>query len=125
MGFWWFMLVCTLLIPVTMAITGYRMWKHFPDKINPALGYRTRRSMQNMDTWKFANAYCGQLWYKVGLVQVIPTIAVQVQYVNRHVNEVGIASLVIVCVQLTVMLLLIIPVEKALKKKFYKDGTVL
>ncbi len=124
MGFWWFMLVCDLLIPAAMGITGYRIWKHCPSKINPTSGYRTRRSMQNMETWKFANTYCGQLWYKAGLIQVLPTIAVHVQYVNREVNEIGIASLVIVGVQLTVMLLSIIPVEKALKKKFNKDGTV-
>ncbi len=124
MGFWWFMLVCNLLIPATMVIVGYMLWKHCPDKINPTLGYRTRRSMQNTDTWKFANTYCGQLWYKAGVCQVVPTIAVQVQYTKSSEKEIGILSLVFIFVQLTVMLLTIIPVERALKKKFNNDGTV-
>lgn len=124
MGFWWFMLILNLIIPVTMLIAGYWMWKHCPDDINPVLGYRTRRSMKNMDTWKFAHEYCGRLWYIAGGVQILPTVAVQVQYTKSSANEIAVLSLVLVFVQLAVMLLTIIPVEKALKKKFNDDGTV-
>lgn len=30
MGFWWFMLICTLLTPLLMIIAGRMMWKHCP-----------------------------------------------------------------------------------------------
>ena len=124
MGFWWFLFVCNLLIPSTMIIAGYMMWKHCPGKINRIMGYRTTRSMKNMDTWRFAHDYAGRLWWKTGWVLMIPTVLVQLPFTKSNTNKVGILSLVIVSVQLLIMLLTIIPVEKALRKKFNDDGTV-
>lgn len=43
MEFWWFMLICDMLIPVVMIIVGRMMWKHCPKSINGMLGYRTTR----------------------------------------------------------------------------------
>ena len=62
MCFWWFMLICDMIIPIVMVIVGRMMWKHCPKYINGMLGYRTTRSMKNMDTWKFAHDDCGKLW---------------------------------------------------------------
>ena len=45
MEFWWFMLICDMLIPVVMIIVGRMMWKHCPKSINGMLGNRTTRSM--------------------------------------------------------------------------------
>ena len=53
MWFWWFMFCCDILIPVTMIACGWMMWKYCPKNINGLVGYRTSRSMRNMDTWKF------------------------------------------------------------------------
>lgn len=50
MWFWWFMIICDLVIPILMIFTGRMMWKHTPKNINGIIGYRTRRSMKNMDT---------------------------------------------------------------------------
>lgn len=50
MGFWIFLLVCSLLIPAVMIVAGFLMWKHPPKKINGFYGYRTTRSMKNQDT---------------------------------------------------------------------------
>lgn len=62
MWFWWFMFCCNLLIPAIFIFAGRMMWKHYPKEINDILGYRTKRSMKNIDTWKFAHEYCGRLW---------------------------------------------------------------
>ena len=51
MCFWWFMLLCDLIIPIVMVIAGRMMWKHCPKHINSMLGYRTTRSMKNMDMY--------------------------------------------------------------------------
>ncbi len=123
MGFWCFLFVCNLLIPVTMIIAGHMMQKHCPSKMNRISGYRTTRSMKNMDTWRFAHNYVGRLWWKVGWVLIIPTVLVQLPFTKSDANKVGILSIVIVSVQMLIMLLTIIPVEKALKKKFNDDGT--
>ena len=60
MWFWWFMLISSLLIPALMITAGWFMWKRPPKKINSAIGYRTSRSMKNINTWQFAHHYCGQ-----------------------------------------------------------------
>ena len=57
---WLFMLCCNLLLPIVMIIGGVMMWKYPPKNINDFIGYRTYRSMKNMDTWIFANNYCGR-----------------------------------------------------------------
>lgn len=31
---WWFMLICDMIIPIVMVITGRMMWKHCPKNIN-------------------------------------------------------------------------------------------
>ena len=82
MWFWWFMLICDLIIPIAMVIGGRMMWKHCPKNINSMSGYRTTRSMKNMDTWKFANDYCGRIWWKIGWVMIIP-----VSYTHLRAHE--------------------------------------
>ena len=72
------LLICNLLIPVIMLITGKLMWKHYPKNINGFIGYRTTRSMMNMDTWNFANEYCGHLWYKMGIVMLVLSIIISI-----------------------------------------------
>ncbi len=124
MGFWWFMFACIMLIPAMMVIAGYIMWKHCPREINSVLGYRTRRSMMNMDTWKFAHDYCGRLWWKLGWILVIPTVVAQIPFVKGTENKVGMVSVVITFVQSVVLLLSLIPTERALKKKFDENGRV-
>ena len=60
MGFWIFMLLTALLIPLTLICFGARFVSKPPDRINAVYGYRTRRSMKNADTWRFAiSADCG------------------------------------------------------------------
>ena len=67
MWFWWFILVCDLLVPFTMLIAGRMMWKHCPKHINGVVGYRTRRSMKNIEHGNshmiIAASYGGRLDY--------------------------------------------------------------
>ena len=124
MGFWWLLFVCNLLIPIIMILSGYWMWKHCPSDINPILGYRTKRSMKNINTWKFAHDYAGRLWWKAGWILMILTILVQLPFIKSITHAIGNLFLVIIFVQILAMLLTIIPVENTLKKKFNDDGTV-
>ena len=45
MGFWFYMLVMTLLLPTTLTVIGAIFRKTSPRDINMFVGYRTRRSM--------------------------------------------------------------------------------
>lgn len=123
MWFWIFMFICNLIVPLLLIIVGRMMWKHCPKKINSIVGYRTSRSMKNMDTWKFAHTYCGQLWWKIGWIMLVLSIIVQLPFVKATENQVGVVGAIICTVQCLVLIASIFPTEKALKRTFKEDGT--
>ncbi len=122
MGYWFFMLICILLCPVSMATGGWIMWKHTPKKINSLVGYRSMRSMKNEDTWQFANTHCGKRWWKLGILLLLPSLIPMLAVITARQETIGIVSIVIMSVQCTVMLLSILPTESALKRNFDADG---
>lgn len=71
MGFWIFMFLMILIVPLAFLGIGHLFRKSAPKDINYAFGYRTKRSMMNPDTWKFAHQYIGRLWFILGIV-VLP-----------------------------------------------------
>lgn len=122
MWFWWFMLFCNTLYSFAMIIGGWVMWKHCPKSINSVCGYRTRRSKLNLDTWKFANENCGKRWWKIGWMMLIPTIVVQIPFYGKSDDAIGILSLILSGIECCILLISILPTEKALKKTFNNDG---
>jgi uncharacterized membrane protein len=124
MWFWWFMFICDLLIPLLMILCGRMMWKNPPKSINGIIGYRTSRSMKNMDTWKFAHDYCGRLWWKIGWVMLIPSIIIQLPFYNSSVDTIGMVCGILCAVQCVFLVGSIIPTEIALRRKFTDDGIV-
>lgn len=122
MGFWIFMLVMVLLIPVIMLIFGRQFIKAAPRRINPAFGYRTAMSMKNRDTWEFAHKCIGQLWLYGGLA-LLPVSVVPMLFVTgKSVDVIGYVGLAVTMLGVLVMCLSIIPVEAALKRNFDKNG---
>ena len=123
MWLWWFWLICDLLIPFVKIVVGRMSWKHCPKNINSLIGYRTTRSMKSMDTWKFAHEYCGKLWWKLGWLIMILTALMYIPLYQSNDNMIGIAGVVLITIQCTVLIISIYPTEKALKEHFNDDGT--
>jgi hypothetical protein len=69
------MLICSILIPIIMILFGRFMWKRLPKKINWIFGYRTPMSMKNLDTWEFAQEYSGRIWWKIGWILMLLSVA--------------------------------------------------
>lgn len=116
------MFVCNMLVPLVMILGGYFMYKHPPKDINGVIGYRTKMSRVNKDTWDFAQDYCGRLWLKIGLILLIPTAIVQIPFVHSSDDTIGIMSLVLETVQLIILFVCFIPVELKLRKTFDHNG---
>lgn len=116
------MFFSNLLVPAVMIIAGYMMYKYPPASINGIIGYRTKMSKMNMDTWKFAHHYCGKLWLKIGVLVLLLTILVQIPLLKAREDIIGNAALIIAMVQVVIILCSIYPVEKALKKNFDENG---
>lgn len=122
MGFWIFMMICNLLIPVIMIVIGMVFVNHPPKSINGIYGYRTTMSMKNMDTWNFAHLYCGKLWRKIGWIMLPISIVVMIPLLGKSDNIIGIWGGVLETVECIILIASISPVERALKKNFDKDG---
>ena len=122
MDFWRLMFLMDLLIPLLMIIYGYVYSQRAPKKINYFSGYRTRRSMQNKETWDFAHRYFGRLSLVFGLVLMPLTIIAALTFRNTDVETVGIMGTLLMTGQIVFFIILIIPTEIALKKNFDKDG---
>ena len=121
-GFWLFMLVMALLIPLTMMFFGNRFLYNAPSNINSAFGYRTTMSMKNNDTWKYAHYYLGKIWRICGLI-LLPLSVIPLIFVfGRDVDLVGTVGGIIVGLQLIPMFVSIISVEQGLKRNFDKNG---
>lgn len=122
MWFWWFMLLCDLLVPLTMILGGYFMWKHPPKTINGFMGYRTSRSMKNIDTWKFAQEYCGRFWWKIGWMILFPSFAVHIPIYGASDDSIGLVGVILVTIQTIILTGSIFPTERALQKNFDQNG---
>ena len=122
MGFWTFMLIIVLLLPITMIAFGRLFLNSAPKAINSTFGYRTKRSMMNMETWKFAHAFIGKLWFICGLMLLIPSVVAMLFVLGKDANTVGTVGVILVIAQMVPMIGTIIPTEKALKKNFDEYG---
>ena len=123
MWFWWFILVCDLIIPAVMIVFGWIMWKHTPRDINGFVGYRTARSMRNADTWKFAHEYGGRLWWRLGWILLVPSAAIHVPFYGSSDNALGALCGILCIVQCAALIVTIALTERALKRSFTEWGS--
>lgn len=111
---------CSLLVPLSMILLGYK-WKENPPKDrNGGSGYRTTMSRLNESTWKYAHRYWGKINVALGIILVIITIGI-LFFAKSNVNF----EMIITCLvfaQLLVMALTAIPTEFLLHKHFTKQG---
>ena len=122
MGFWIYMLIMTSLIPLLMIIFGRHFSKKAPDMINHVFGYCTPRSMKNMDTWTFAHKYCGKIWTVTGWILLPCSVIIMLLCAGRSRDTAGYIGGAIEIVQVIFLAGSVVPVEKALKRTFDKDG---
>lgn len=122
MGFWWFMFICDLLIPLSMLICSKILLEYAPKKVSYLVGYKTARSTKSAETWKFAQEYCGRLWGKIGWATLIPSVIVHLPFYKASEDTVGTVSVVLCSMQIAVILATVFMVERALKTHFDDEG---
>ena len=125
LGFWWTMLAFCALIPLLMLGFGRLLYKKPPQDANFLFGYRTARSMKNADTWAFAQRTVGRLWWRAGLVLLPLTVVgmlICLFTLARDEDTVGFYSIAFLYTQMAILILSILPVERALRRAFDEDG---
>ena len=121
MGFWIFMALTVMLFPAIMIVFGRLFSRSAPKEINYAFGYRTSRSMKNMDTWKFAHEFLGKLWFILGFIMIPVNLIPLLLVIGNSENVIGTVGSVLCFVDLGAIIISIFPTESALKKNFDKD----
>lgn len=117
MGFWIFMMIMDLLIPLTMIGFGKYFSEKAPKEINDAFGYRTSMSMKNKDTWEFAHHYCGKLWLVIGYIMLVISMMTMFFVIGKGKNVIGTWGGILCWVQ-TFFLVGSIFSTESLKEKF-------
>lgn len=120
MGFWIFMFIVTLLIPAALLLTWYLCPKF--KTINNASGYRTKRSMQNQDTWDFAQKYCSKISLYMFFPSLILALAIMPTVSSKPIDMIGWIGLGITMIQMMSFIVIMVSTEKALKKSFDESG---
>lgn len=92
------------------------------ENVNSVLGYRTARSMQDRETWRFAHEHCGKLWWKIGWVMLGASIAVRAAADCGWSSAIESFSVILCMLQCAVLIFSIFPTEKALKQTFDDEG---
>ena len=122
MGFWIFMFIMVLLIPLTMIFFGWLLFRRTPKKINYVFGYRTKRSMRNEETWKFANQYLGKVWYLCGLLSAPLSVIAMAIVFEKGTETMSTVGFIITMIQTIPLVGAMISTEIALKKNFDENG---
>lgn len=119
MGFWIFMFIITLLIPAALLLTWYICPRL--KRINNLSGYRSKMSMQNQETWDFAQKYCSKLSLYMFFPSLILGIVFMLAMSSKSIGWIGWTGLAIVIIQMMSFVIIMISTEKALKKSFDKS----
>ena len=122
MGFWIFMFCFTMLIPIIMIIDCNSMRLCKFKTINSIVGYRTRRSMKNQQTWDYAHRECGLLWRRWGSTMLVLTVIAMLLFMGEDTDHIGVVGSVITVLQMIPLFLSIAIVEKKLREKFDENG---
>ena len=122
MRYWIFMTFCNVLIPLVMIIGGYMMRKHPPKKINGFVGYRTRRSRKSKETWDYAHALAGRIWWKIGWIMILPSEIAMLAVMHGSQDVIDKMTLIVDGIQVIILLGSIFFVEKGLKENFDEEG---
>ncbi|MEG0755633.1 MAG: SdpI family protein [Oscillospiraceae bacterium] len=123
MEFWLFMFLVDLIVPLIMLVMGKRFEAHPPKTINCWYGYRTTMSMKNENTWDFAHKHLGATWHSWGFIALPISAVALCLTISKDVQTVAIAGAAVCAAQVVLLIVSILPNEKALKAHFNEDGT--
>lgn len=123
MGYKIIMLISVIFIPLLLIVIG-KIFAKFPSKEpNIAIGFRTKLSMKNKDTWDYAQKLFPLCWIKLGTILLVISVIILFLLYNDDKDYIGKLVLIIMLIQVALMLGSIFFVNTKLKKAFNSDGT--
>lgn len=120
MGYWYYLLVATLVIPASMIVLGLVFWKRPPKDINCIYGFRTKLSRSSQEAWDFSQKYAGRYWFIVGILTLLITIPAMVNSMELSRAELNGFAICVVLAQLLPLISVLPMTEQALRKHLIK-----
>lgn len=114
--------IVNLIIPAVMLFGGYMMKTCPPRNISRWVGFRTALSMKNADTWAFAHACCGQVWWKAGWISLALSVLGQLPFAKAGEETLETLALVMVLAQSFMLIGTVVYVQRELKLMFDERG---
>ena len=102
-----------LLTGLIFVLAGFVLWKFPPKEINYIYGYRSKRSMQSQAQWDLAQVYAGKRMMLYGGILTLSCLLGLVFKFKENIAVILGLSLMILTV-----IILIIDVERILKRQF-------
>lgn len=110
----------TILFSFTMIIFGNYLKRFTPKKINGVIGYRSKWSMLNNDTWLFAHQKAGYYWVLIGLIMT--PISLFTPFILDIWFDLNRVIPMLIYVQIALLLSVIPYTEIRLRKHFDSKG---
>lgn len=111
------LILLSFLLPLILLLMGLIFYKFSPKKINSISGYRTIRSMKNIDTWKEANKYASSLMIRLSVLLLIITSIADI-FAGRSEDAMSAIIVISTFLCLIVLGVIIFLTEKHLKEMF-------
>ncbi|MBQ5543102.1 MAG: SdpI family protein [Erysipelotrichales bacterium] len=118
MEFWWFILGVAVFVPAVMAGFGLKFFLKAPEEVGFPIGFNTKRSVRNEETWKYAHRTLGKIWTVLGGIMIPVTAAAMYTARGKDMDTVGSTGAVMIVISAALMACGYALTEYLLKKKF-------
>lgn len=117
------MLISVAFIPLLLIVIG-KIFEKYPSKEpNIAIGFRTKLSMMNKETWDYAQRLFPKVWISLGRILLPLSLIILFLLYSEDKDYTGNLALILMIVQVVLMLGSILYVNLKLKKAFNSDGS--
>ena len=117
------MLISVAFIPLLLIVIG-KIYEKYPSKEpNIAIGFRTKLSMMNKETWDYAQRLFPKVWISLGRTLLPLSLIILFLLYSDDKDYTGNLALILMLVQVILMLGSILYVNLKLKKAFNSDGS--
>lgn len=117
------MLISVAFIPLLLIVIG-KIFEKYPSKEpNIAIGFRTKLSMMNKETWDYAQRLFPKAWISLGRIMLPLSLIILFLLYSEDKDYTGNLVVILMMVQVVLMLGSILYVNLKLKAAFNSDGS--
>lgn len=117
------MLISVAFIPLLLIVIGKIFDKYPIKEPNIAIGFRTKLSMMNKETWDYAQRLFPKAWISLGRIMLPLSLIILFLLYSEDKDYTGNLALILMLVQAALMLASIFYVDLKLRKTFNSDGS--